>query len=75
MPQEGLGSLAGKHEVCGHWNPARILPAGQPLAGFDDQQQFRYLAEPTCCVPFPSFACAVPEGDRALWQLQGEGKT
>lgn len=72
---EGVGSPAGKCEVCGHWNPARLWPAGRPLAGSDDQRWFRYLAEPTCCVPFPSFPGAVSEGDRALWQLQGEGGT
>lgn len=71
MPQEDMDSQAGKPEVCGHWNPTRIWPAGQPLAGFDDEQWFRYLAEPTCCFPFPSFPRAVSEGDRALWQLQG----
>lgn len=54
---------------------AWLQPDGHPLADLDDQQWFRYLAEPTCCVPFPSFPCALSEGERVLWQLQGEGGT
>lgn len=72
MLKESMGSLP-----MGVWPLESCLawPAGHPLVSFDDQQWFRYLAEPICCVPFPSFLCAVSEGDRALWQLQGEGGT
>lgn len=55
MHQEGMGSVTGKREVCGYWNPAQLWPAGHPLAGFDDQQWFKYLAEPTSVSHFFHF--------------------